>query len=156
WSHDYLRGLESRIAALSHTTQQDHLTIGKLVDDLLEDSKKLLMLPLSTMGSYFPKLVRDICRDQGKEADLVIHGEEVEIDKRSLEEMKDPLVHLLRNCVDHGIELPEERRSLGKPARATITLTVSPVNGNKVELRVTDDGRGIDPEKVRSSAIKHG
>jgi two-component system chemotaxis sensor kinase CheA len=156
WSHDFLRALEDRITALERTAQQDHLVIGKLVDDLLEDSKKLLMLPLTTLGTLFPKLVRDLCRDQGKEADLVIRGEEVEIDKRVLEEMKDPLVHLLRNCVDHGIETPDERRRLGKPPRATITLAVSPVNGNKVELLVCDDGAGIDPEKVKSSAIKHG
>lgn len=156
WSHDFLRTLEGRIAALERTAHQDHLTIGKLVDDLLADSKKLLMLPLATLGVYFPKLVRDLCRDQGKEADLIIRGEEVEIDKRILEEMKDPLVHLLRNCVDHGIETPAERERLGKPPRATITLAISPVNGNKVELLVSDDGQGIDPEKVRNSAIKHG
>lgn len=156
WSHDFLRTLESRITTLERTTRQDHLVIGKLVDDLLDDSKKLLMLPLATLGAFFPRLVRDLCRDQGKEADLIIRGEEVEIDKRILEEMKDPLVHLLRNCIDHGIETPAERRRLGKPARATITLAVSPVNGSKVELLVSDDGSGIDPEKVKSSAIKHG
>lgn len=156
WSHDFLRTLESRITTLERTAQQDHLMIGKLVDDLLEDSKKLLMLPLTTLGTLFPKLVRDLCRDQGKEADFVIRGEEVEIDKRVIEEMKDPLVHLLRNCIDHGIEMPEERRRLGKAPRATVTLAVSPVNGNKVELLVSDNGAGIDPEKVKSSAIKHG
>ena len=83
-------------------------------------------------------------------------GEEVEIDKRILEEMKDPLIHLLRNCVDHGIETPEQRKGLGKPPRATITLAVSPVDANKVELRMSDDGAGIDIEKVKQSAIKHG
>jgi two-component system chemotaxis sensor kinase CheA len=114
------------------------------------------MLPLATLGAYFPKLVRDLCRDQGKEADLVIRGEEVEIDKRILEEMKDPLIHLLRNCVDHGIETPEQRHRLGKPPRATITLAVSRVNGNKVELLVSDDGASIDTEKVKESAIKLG
>ncbi len=156
WSHDYLHALEDKAAGLRRTAEQDHLVIGKLVDDLLEDSKKLLMLPLSTMGSFFPKLVRDLTRDQRKEADLVIRGEEVEIDKRILEEMKDPLIHLLRNCIDHGVELPAERQRAGKPARATITLAVSPVNGSKVELLVSDDGAGIDADKVKASAIKHG
>jgi len=156
WSHDYLRAFEGKVAALRHTAEQDHLAIGRLVDDLLEDSKKLLMLPLATTGSFFPRLVRDLSRDQGKEADLRIHGEEVEIDKRILEEMKDPLVHILRNCVDHGIEPPAERQRLGKPPRATISLTVSPVDGSKVELLVSDDGRGIDAEKVKASAVKHG
>ena len=131
-------------------------SIGKLVDDLLEDSKKLLLLPFATLAAPFPKLVRDLCRDQGKEADLVVQGDEVEIDKRILEEMKIPLIHLLRNSVDHGIEAPDERRRLGKPSRATITLAVSRVNGNKVELLVSDDGAGIDAGKVKASAVEHG
>ena len=156
WNRDHLKSLESKVAALTRTAEQDHRDIGKLVDDLLADSKKLLLLPFATLAAPFPKLVRDLCRDQGKEADLVIRGEEVEIDKRILEAMKDPLIHLLRNCVDHGVETPELRVRLGKPARATITLAVSPVNGSKVEILVADDGAGIDTEKVKASAIKHG
>jgi two-component system chemotaxis sensor kinase CheA len=156
WNHDHLKSLEDKITALTRTAEQDRHAIGKLVDDLLEDSKKLLLLPFATLAASFPKLVRDLCRDQGKEADLVIRGEEVEIDKRILEEMKDPLIHLLRNCVDHGIETPERRVRLGKPSRATLTLAVSPVNGRKVELLVSDNGAGIDTAKVKESAIKHG
>ncbi len=156
WNQDYLRAMESRVAALGRAAEQDRLMVGKLVDDLLEDSKKLLMLPLATQAGFFQKLVRDLCRDQGKEADLVIRGEEVEIDKRILEEMKDPLIHILRNCIDHGIEAPPHRHRLGKPPRATITLAVSPVNGSKVELVVSDDGAGIDADKVRESAVKQG
>ena len=156
WNRDYLKSFEGKMAALARTAEQDHHDIGKLVDDLLADSKKLLLLPFATLAAPFPKLVRDLCRDQGKEADLVIRGEEVEIDKRILEEMKDPLIHLLRNCVDHGVEPPELRVRLGKPARATITLAVSSVNGSKVEILVADDGAGIDTEKVKASAIKHG
>ncbi len=156
WNCEYLRSLESKIAALTRTAEQDHLNVGKLVDDLLEDSKKLLMVPLAKLSPLFTKLVRDLCRDQGKKADLVIRGEEVEIDKRILEEMKDPFIHLLRNCVDHGIETPEQRARLGKSSRATIVLAVSPVNGNKVELLVSDDGAGIEVEKVKQSAVKHG
>jgi len=111
---------------------------------------------VATLGALFPKLVRDLCRDQGKEADLVIRGEEFEIDKRILEEMKDPFIHLLRNCVDHGIEKPEERVKLGKPPRATITFVVSPINGNKVELLVSDDGSGIEIDKVKEAAVQRG
>jgi two-component system chemotaxis sensor kinase CheA len=156
WNHDYFRSLESRVATLNRTAAQDNLFVGKLVEDLLEDSKKLLMLPLSTLGGFFQRLVRELCRDQGKEADLVIIGEEVEIDKRILEEMKDPLIHIFRNCIDHGLETPEQRQQLGKAPRATITLTVSPLNGDKVEVVVTDDGEGIDIEKVKDSAVKLG
>ncbi len=155
WNLDQLDSLEGHVAALSRTADQDRQTIGKLVDDLLEESKKLLLLPFATLAAPFPKLVRDLCRDQGKEADLVVRGEEVEIDKRILEEMKDPLIHLLRNAVDHGTETPEERLRSGKPPRATITLAVSQVNGNKVELSVSDDGAGIDADKVKASAVEH-
>ena len=156
WNVDYLKSLENRVAAITQTAEQDRHLVGKLVDDLLEESKKLLLLPFGTLSTSFPKLVRDLCRDQGKDADLVLRGEEVEIDKRILEEMKDPLIHLLRNCIDHGVESSERRTRLGKPPRATITLAVSRVNGSKVELRVSDDGAGIDAGKVKESAVKHG
>src|ERR1019366_8435724 len=143
-------------AALTRTAEHDRLGIGKVVGDLLKDSKQLLLLPSATLMASFPKLVRDLCRDLGKEADLVMHGEEVEIDKRILEQMKDPFIHLLRNCVDHGIEAPERRVRLGKPACGTIALTVSRVSGSKVEIPVSDDGAGINIEKVKESAVKPG
>ena len=156
WNLDYLKSLEGRVAALTATAVQDRDVIGKLVDDLLEDSKKLLLLPFATLAAPFPKLVRDLCRDQGKEAELIVGGEDVEIDKRILEEMKAPLIHLLRNAVDHGIEMPEERVRGGKAARGAITLAVSPINGNRVHIRVSDDGAGIDADKVKESAVTRG
>lgn len=156
WSMDYFTSVENRTATLSRKVAQDGHVIGKLVDDLLEDSKQLLLLPFSTISASFPKLVRDLCRDQGKEADFTMIGEDAEIDKHILEEMKDPLVHLLRNSIGHGVEPSSERARLGKPARATITLTVLQVNDNKVQILVSDDGAGIDVGKVKTSAIKHG
>ena len=153
---DRLDSLENHVAALGRTADRDRQIIGKLVDDLLEGSKKLLLLPFGTLAAPFPKLVRDLCRDQGKDADLVVRGEDVEMDKRILEEMKAPLIHLLRNSVDHGVEMPEERRRAGKPSRATITLAASQVNGSKVNLLVFDDGAGIDADKVKASAVEHG
>jgi two-component system chemotaxis sensor kinase CheA len=156
WSMDYLKMVESRAEALGRTAEQDRHAVGKLVDDLLEDSKQLLLMPFASISAPLPKLVRDLCRDQGKEADLTIQGEDVEIDKRILEEMKDPLVHLLRNCIDHGIEAPAERAGRGKPARATITLAVSQISGSKVQFLLSDDGAGIDTLKVKASAVTHG
>jgi two-component system chemotaxis sensor kinase CheA len=156
WNHEYLRALEGKVTALRRTAEQDRLLIGKLVDDLLENSKKLLMLPLATLGGLLSKLVRDLCRDQGKEAELTIRGEEVAIDKRILEQLKDPLVHLLRNSIDHGIETPEQRRRAGKAPRAAITLTVLPVNSTQVEISVSDDGAGVDVEKVKAAAGRRG
>jgi two-component system chemotaxis sensor kinase CheA len=156
WNFDYLRSLESRLTSLAEQAEQDRHGVAMRVDDLLADSKKLLMLPFSTLAGMFPKLVRDLCRDQGKEADLVIRGGDVEVDKRILEEMKDALVHILRNCVDHGVEKPQERARLNKPPRATITLSASQANGNKVEILVADDGGGIDLERVKESAVRSG
>lgn len=156
WSMDYVKTVEGEAVALERTAQHDRYAIGKLVDDLLEDSKQLLMLPFATISTSFPKLVRDLCRDQGKEADLTVHGEEIAIDKRILEEIKDPLVHLLRNSVDHGIETPQSRMRLGKPSRAAITLTVSQVSDSKVEISLSDDGAGVDTAKVKESAVKQG
>jgi len=155
-NREHLKALEDKVAALERTAEQDQREIGKLVDELLADSKLLLLLPFSTLAAPLPKLVRDLCREQGKEVDLVVRGQDIEIDKRILEEMKAPLIHLLRNCVDHGVESPARRVHLGKSARATITLEVSQVNGRKVEILVTDDGAGIDTARVRESAIKHG
>ncbi len=153
---DHLKSLENRVAVLTRAADQDRLVIGKLVDDLLEDSKKLLLLPFATLAAAFPKLVRDLGRDLGKEVQLVIHGEEIELDKRILEEMKDPFIHLLRNCVDHGIEAPELRVRLGKPACGTITLTVSRVDGSQVEILISDDGAGLNTGKIKEAVVKRG
>jgi two-component system chemotaxis sensor kinase CheA len=114
------------------------------------------MLPLATLGVLLPKVVRDLSRDQGKDVDLTLSGADVKMDKRILEEMKDPLIHLLRNCVDHGIERPEQRRRVGKPERARISLSVTSVNGNQIEMLISDDGAGIDAERVKSAAIRKG
>ncbi len=156
WNQDYVRAMETRVVALRRAAEQDRLMVARLVDDLLENSKKLVMLPLATLGTLLPKVVRDLSRDQGKDVELTLRGEDVKIDKRILEEMKDPLIHLLRNCVDHGIEKPEQRRRAGKPERAHITLAVSSVNGNQIEVRLSDDGAGIDVARVKAAAIRKG
>jgi two-component system chemotaxis sensor kinase CheA len=156
WSMDYLKLVESKTASLGRTMERDGYHFGKLVDDLMEGSKKLLLLPFGVISASLPKLVRDQCRDQGKKVDLNIQGDNIEIDKRILEGLKDPLIHLLRNCIDHGIEMPDMRVQQGKPERATIKLEVSQISGNKVRLMLSDDGAGINTAKVKASAIKHG
>jgi len=151
-----LNALQTRVAAVAETAKQDQRAIRRLVDDHLEAMKQVLMLPVATLVEVFPKLVRDLARDQGKEADLVVHGAEIEIDKRILEELKDPLIHLIRNCVDHGIQKPEERARRNKPPRGTIMLGFGARNGRQVEILVSDDGTGIDVDQVRAAAIKVG
>ncbi len=156
WNQEWQRALEARVASLRRAAGQDQISVAKLVDDLLENSKRMLMLPLSTLAALLRKVVRDLARELGKDTELVLRGEETCVDKRILEEMKDPLVHLLRNCLDHGIEPAAARAASGKPARATIVIGMAQVNGNQVEISVSDDGAGIDVERVRAQAVARG
>lgn len=156
WNAGYLRALEQRLRSMSKTAAQDRHDVSRRVDDLLLDSKQLVMLPFSTLTDLFPKLVRDLSREQGKSVDLVIRGGEVEIDKRILEQMKDPLIHLLRNSIDHGIETRRVPGQHNKSSRATLLLAATLIGGNKVEIVVSDDGAGIDLARVKQSAISRG
>lgn len=156
WNQGFITTLEKRISTLARSARQDERTIGALVDELLDDAKDLVMLPCSTLVDLFPKQVRDLARNEGKEVELTIHGREVELDKRILEEMKAPLIHLVRNAIDHGMETPAERARAGKPERGRLTISVSQAEGNKALIVVTDDGRGIHADKLRASAVKRG
>jgi len=152
----YTRTLENSLRKLAVSTHQDVLSLAAIIDRLLQGTKKVLLLPCSYLLGTLPKVVRDLAREQGKEADLVVSGEDIEIDRRVLDELKDPLIHLLRNCVDHGIEKPDARRELGKPSRGSVTITAKPVEGNRVEFTVADDGSGIDAGKVGKAAVRLG
>jgi two-component system, chemotaxis family, sensor kinase CheA len=144
---------EERVAALLAALESDRRSLDGMVDQLLEDAKQLVLLPFSTILEGFPRLVRDVARAERKEIDFLITGQDVEVDKRILQEIKDPLVHLLRNAIDHGIEPPAARG--GKPPRARIELTVEHAGGSEVELRVADDGAGIDLVRVREAALRN-
>src|SRR6185369_1643576 len=127
------------------------------VDRLLDDVKQVLMLPLATLLAPMAKQVRDLAHDNGKEAELAIAGgAALDVDRRILEQMKAPLLHLIRNAVDHGIEMPDERRRAGKPPQGRITIAVAPREGNRIELTVSDDGAGIALDKLRARALKTG
>ena len=154
WNQDYMHAVEKRVAELSATAARDERVIGSLTDDLLADAKRLVMLPIATLLDIFPKLVRDLGRDQRKEIALHLEGRDIEIDKRILHEMKDPLLHLVRNSIDHGLEEPAARAAAHKPAAGSLTITVTQLDGSKVEILVTDDGAGIDLEKVRAAAVR--
>ncbi|MBI2876231.1 MAG: hybrid sensor histidine kinase/response regulator [Candidatus Tectomicrobia bacterium] len=156
WNAVYLRSLESRLAALTRSAEQDDHALGRMVGDLLEEMKKVLMLPFSSYLEILPKLARDLSHAQGKKVALVIQGGEIEIDRRILEEIKAPLIHLVRNCIDHGIERPEERARKRKPPQGAVTVAISQREGGKVEVLVSDDGAGIDPAKVRATALRLG
>lgn len=151
-----LRELDINIAAVAQAVENDQRILSRMIDRHLESMKSVLMLPVSTITEGFPIFVRDIARSQGKEVNLTIEGKEIEVDKRVLEELKDPLVHLLRNCIDHGIQKPAEREGLKKPPYGEIALLFSAMEGRQLEVAIFDDGSGIDLDKVRTAVIKSG
>jgi len=151
-----LKSLQASLAALEKAGEQDRRALSIMVDTLLDDTRKALMLPFAAFLEAIPIIVRDMARDNGKDVGLSIQGAESEIDRRVLEEMKAPLLHLVRNCIDHGIEKPDERQRKNKPHQGVITIAISPRDGGKIEIQVSDDGRGIDVTEVRASAVKFG
>jgi two-component system chemotaxis sensor kinase CheA len=160
---DRLRAQEDRISSLSHdfaaiekAAARDHRIVEAMVDSLMDSLKSVSMLPFSSLLGPFPKLVRDLANDQGKKAVLTTRGGEVEIDKRILDELREPLIHLIRNCVDHGIETPAQRKALNKPATGAISMDVSHWEGSSVQLVVSDDGGGIDVSRIMEAASKAG
>lgn len=156
WSRDYLKDIGNRMASLARSATHDQVAVGKLVDDLMEGARSLRRLPFSSLSTGFPKVVRDLCHSQNKEADLTIRGGDVEFDRVILDELKDPLIHLLRNSIDHGVATPADRVSQGKPPRASIALSASRIVGGTMEVVLVDDGVGIDPSLVRASAVRQG
>lgn len=155
-NHAFVKSLENKLTALTKAADYDNRQFGGMVDNLLDDMKKVLMLPFSSLSGVFPKLVRDLSHEQGKEVELLIEGEDIEIDRRILEEMKDPLIHLMRNCIDHGIEKPDERKLKGKTPQGAVRLALTAKNGSKIEILISDDGAGIDASKIKSAAVKRG
>jgi two-component system chemotaxis sensor kinase CheA len=144
----FVKALEDRLSRLATAAEGDHRALKAMVDNLLDAVKEMQLLPLASLLESLPRMVRELARDRGKQADLSVRGGEIEIDRRILEELKDPLIHLLRNCVDHGIETPAQRVQKGKPAHGTISITIAQKDGGKIELAVADDGAGIDVAKV--------
>ena len=151
-----LKSLGERLAGLERMAEQERRVLAASVDGLQEDIRAALMLPFASLLELLPKLVRDLARDGGKEVELRIEGAEIEVDRRILEQMKDPLIHLVRNAIDHGIESVAERGRTGKPARGCITIRIASKEGNQVELLIADDGAGISPEKIKAAACKLG
>jgi two-component system chemotaxis sensor kinase CheA len=148
--------LKQKIVQFSKHANEQMRSNALCVDQFLYDAKKLMMIPCSSLLEMFPKTVRDLARDLGKEADFQMSGVEIHLDKRIISELKDPLLHLLRNAIDHGIEKPEERLRLGKPAKGSVSLHVSQLDASTVEILIADDGAGIDVQKVKAAAKKQG
>ena len=129
--------------------------LERLSDDIRDSTLSIRMLPIGSTFSTYRRLVRDLSAEIGKEIDLVTTGEETELDKTVLDRLGDALIHLLRNSIDHGIETPAQREAAGKPRRGTLKLTAEH-SGGDVVIQVIDDGKGIDPDRVRRKAVERG
>ncbi len=129
--------------------------MGNITTDIQEIVMKLRMVPMEQVFNRFPRLVRDLAKDLNKEVNLKITGKDTEIDRVVIDEIGDPMVHLIRNSMDHGLENPEDRIKNGKKAKGTLELSAFN-EGENIIIKVTDDGKGIDPEKVKESAINKG
>ncbi len=138
-------------SVLEETVYFVERSISSLQDEIL----KMRLLPISYILDHFPRIVRDLAREENKEVDLEIIGSEIELDRVVLDEIGDPLIHLIRNAIDHGIEKPEERVKLGKPPRGKIIIKVVREKGHIV-IEISDDGRGIDFDKVSRLAVEKG
>ncbi len=143
------------LAAFSKEYAEDVSRSGMVVNDLQEEGMRMRMLPVNTIFQAFPRAVRDLAKQFHKEIELHIEGGDTELDKKVLEEINDPLVHIIRNAVDHGIEDPDTREKMGKPRAGTIELSARQ-EGDRIIIEIKDDGAGIDPERVRASAVRKG
>ena len=138
-----------------HALDQAVSQLDLLVSDLQNSVMKTRMQPIGRLFQKYPRIARDLARQLGKDVELELVGEETEVDKTMIEDLADPLVHLVRNAVDHGVEPPEERTIAGKPTKSIVRLEARQ-EGDHIILLIADDGRGIVPEKIRAKAIEKG
>ncbi len=138
-----------------HALDQAVSQLDLLVSDLQNSVMKTRMQPIGRLFQKYPRIARDLARQLGKDVELALVGEETEVDKTMIEDLADPLVHLVRNAVDHGVELPAERLAAGKPAKSVVRLEARQ-EGDHIVIVIADDGRGMSPERIRTKAIEKG
>jgi len=143
---------ESLLRAVGSGALREQRQLGTVVDTLLADVKKTLLVPTGSLGPFLQATVRELARSERKDVELRIDGDGVELDRRLLEQLREPLVHLLRNAIGHGLESPEQRSAAGKPARGRIELAVAARSGGRVEITLRDDGAGIDTQRLARAA----
>lgn len=151
WFDSFENDFKATSTKLRSSTQN----LGRIASELQEGVMKIRMVPIGTIFNRFPRVVRDLCRDLGRKVNLVIEGEDTELDKTVVDDLLDPIMHCVRNSVDHGIEPPEERKALGKDETGTLTLKASN-EGNMIIIDIIDDGQGIEVEKVKAKAVSKG
>ena len=144
-------GMKATIAKFQNTSQ----SLARTTSELQEGVMQIRMVPISQIFSRFPRLVRDLSRSCGKDIKLIIEGEDTELDKSVIDDLLDPLIHCVRNSVDHGIESPEAREKAGKPKNGTVLLKARN-EGNMIVIEISDDGKGIDVDSVKQKAVDRG
>ncbi len=152
--------VQARLNQVQSTKNDPEITsiaeeVERLTSELRENTMNIRMLPIGTIFNKFKRLVRDLSRELNKEVSLITEGSDTELDKTVIEKLNDPLIHIIRNSMDHGIESVNTRKALGKPQKGVIKLSASH-SGTSVLIRIADDGAGVDPEAVRSKAVKNG
>ena len=150
-----LEGLNVREGDIESNYNDSVEYLERITTNLNDAVMKVRMVPVETVFNRFPRMIRDIARKLNKDIDLVMSGEETELDRTVIDEIGDPLIHMLRNAADHGLETTEERISIGKPKKGTIKLEAFQ-DGNSVVIEVCDDGKGINVNKVKNKAIEKG
>ena len=144
---------EFGVRKLAQDIKSEQTVISRLAEDLQSVVMQVRMVPLATVFQRYPRLIRDISKKLGKQVDLIIEGEETEADKSIVEDLSEPLVHLIRNSLDHGIEMPQDRVRNGKNPTGKITLSAY-THDDSVIIKISDDGKGIDEQKVRAKALE--
>lgn len=147
-----LLGLIDKLNRLRSTFADDFYALGGIMTTMSDRIRTLGLVPLSNLFELFPRMVSELASACGKKVDFFIEGGEITVEKRIIEEMKDPIMHILRNAISHGIEFPEEREVLGKPSKGRIELKASQT-ANRIMLEISDDGRGLDLRQLKQAAI---
>jgi two-component system chemotaxis sensor kinase CheA len=150
-----IQQLARDVARGAQRAAQESRTLGLLSTDLMDRGRKLRMRPFAEAVEALPRAVRDVAAATGKEAELRVEGTEIEADRVILEALRESLLHLVRNAVDHGIELPDERARLGKPRQGSVVVRAG-VRGDQLQVRVADDGRGLDTRAIRARLVSLG
>ncbi|MBE0644827.1 MAG: response regulator [Bacteroidetes bacterium] len=156
WTARQVEGIESAVGKNLEDGRGTMYIMESMSEAMMENAKQLLLLPFSLVTDPLPGIVRKLARDLNKDLRFQVLGDEIRIDKRILEALKDPLLHLLRNSIDHGIEDAATRARCQKSVTGSITLTIQTATDNRIELLLEDDGRGIDIERVKCKAITEG
>lgn len=151
---DSLREVENKGRRLLSALADDQRTLRHIVGDLFQETRQARMLPAAIMLAAFPLMIRDLCRETGKKVKFRTAGSEVQLDRKVIELVKDPLIHLVRNAIDHGIEPPDEREAAGKPRGGTVRVSISPIDNGRIVIEVSDDGRGLNLSSLRDAAVR--